>query len=351
MKTRADRKWILCFVAWLLFAFAVSVHDGLAQPRPQAKDSSSQAAGAKGLPSSIVFITTAMGTGQYSMGVAQGQLLTKKGLRTFNQPVGSPLAIPGLLSSKQADIALNNSATVYWAYRGEEEFKSPHKSIRLLMTGGDVAYSVITRGDTGIKSMADLKGKRLTGNYPTSRFQTLLTQLELQAYGYGPNDVTVLKAEFSNTALDDLAAKRTDAVQVGIIGPRFQELGTKVDKIVVLPITPDKVASFKKVIPVVFPMGTPAGLPLEAGVPAIGVPTVLYVRDDMNEESAYFIVKTLMENQEALIQAYREFIDWPAEKAVRHLAMPYHPGAIKYYKEKGLWTTESEKAQQELLGK
>ena len=342
IKTKIHRrgKDIILFLALGLFALTLSPRYGFPQKAPS---------GTKGLPSSIIFITTAMGTGQYSMGIAQGQLLTKNGLRAFNQPVGSPLAIPGLLGSKQADIALNNSGTVYWAYRGEEEFKSPHKSIRLLMTGGDVPYSVITRGDTGIKSMADLKGKRLTGNYPTSRFQTLLTQLELQAYGYGPNDVTILKAEFSNNALDDLAARRTDAVQVAVIGPRFQELATKVDKIVVLPITPDKVALIKKAIPVVFPMVTSTGLPLEAGIPTVGVPTVLYVRDDMNDDTAYFIVKTLMENQQALIQTYREFIDWPLEKAVRNLAIPYHAGAMRYYTEKGLWTSEMEKAQQELL--
>lgn len=339
-EVRMKTKGIILALVLGLFALILSPSYSSPQPHPS-----------KGLPASIVFITTAMGTGQYSMGVAQGQLLTKKGLRAFNQPVGSPLAIPGLLGSKQADIALNNSGTVYWAYRGEEEFKSPHKFIRLLMTGGDIPFSVITRGDTGIKSMADLKGKRLTGNYPTSRFQTLLTQLELQAYGYGPNDVVILKAEFSNTALDDLAAKRTDAVQVAIIGPRFQELATKVDKIVVLPITPDKVAMFKKVIPVVLPMVTSPGLPVEAGIPAIGVPTVLYVRDDMNDDTAYFIVKTLMENQQALIQAYREFVDWPPEKAVRNLAILFHPGAIKYYKEKGLWTNEMERVQQELLSK
>jgi len=83
----------------------------------------------------------------------------------------------------------------------------------------------------------------------------------------------------------------------------------------------------------------------------VGVPTVLYVRDDMNEETAHFIVKTLMENQQALIQAYREFVDWPPEKAVRDLGIPFHSGAIKCYREKGLWTSDMEKVQQRLLGK
>ena len=342
MKVNRIHKQVAFLLALGIFAFILIPRNGFPQQRPP---------DAKGLPPSIIFITTAMGTGQYSMGIAQGQLLTRKGLKTFNQPVASPLAIAGLLSAKQADLALNNSGTVYWAYKGMEEFKAPHKSLRLLMTGGDLPYSVVTRGETGIKSMADLKGKRLTGNYPTSRFQTLLTQLELQAYGYGPNDVTILKAEFSNTALEDLAARRTDAVQVAVMGPRFQELATKVDKIVVLPITPDKVAQFKKTLPVVLPMVTPAGLPVEVGIPTVGVPTVLYVRDDMNDDTAYFVVKTLMENQQALIQAYREFVDWPPEKAVRDLGIPFHPGAIRYYREKGLWAGDMEKTQQKLLGK
>jgi uncharacterized protein len=305
----------------------------------------------KGPHRTLTYVSAPPGTGHYSMAVGQAQLLSRKGLQVVVQPAPGSLVIPDLVASKEVDLAIGSSPTVYWAYEGKEEFKKPYKFIRLLMVGSDLIFSIVTRSETGIKTIPDLKGKRLTGEYPTARFQTVLTELELQAYGLSRKDVIMRKAEFSNTALDDLASKRTDAVQVAIIGPRFQELATKVKKIVVLPVDEDKVNLIKKTFPMVMPGRTQAGLPVDAGVPGIAVPALLYAGETLTDETAYFIVKTLLENQKELIPVYREFIDWTPQKAVRNLGMPYHPGAIRYYREKGLWTADMEKMQQALLGR
>ena len=66
---------------------------------------------------------------------------------------------------------------------------------------------------------------------------------------------------------------------------------------------------------------------------------------------AYLIVKTLLENQKELIAVHRDFEEWSAERAVKNLGMPYHPGAVRYYKEKKVWTPEMEQLQQSLAGK
>ena len=333
---------VITFFLALLFALSLQDARGAEENK---KDST------KGSHHALTYVSAPPGTAHYSIAVGQAQLLSKKGFQVVVQPAPGSLVIPDLVASREADLGIGMSPTVYWAYEGKEEFKKPYKFIRLLMVGSDSIFSIVTRSETGIKTIPDLKGKRLTGDYPTSRFQTLLTELELQAYGLSKKDVIMRKAEFSNQGLDDLASRRTDAVQVAIVGPRFQDLATKVKKIVVLPVDEDKLNQIKKAFPMVLAGRTKAGLPVDVGVPGIAVPCVLYATETFSDETAYFIVKTLLENQKDLIPVYREFVDWTPQRAVTNLRMPYHPGAIRYYREKGLWTAEMEKMQQALLGK
>ena len=58
-----------------------------------------------------------------------------------------------------------------------------------------------------------------------------------------------------------------------------------------------------------------------------------------------------MENYQEMIPAFGDFRQWTPDRAVRFLGMPFHPGAIKYYRERGLWTPDMEKKQEELLAR
>ena len=77
------------------------------------------------------------------------------------QPANGPMAIPGLIGTKQADIAIGNSLTVYWAYNGLVDFKERHRFVRVLQSGNDLLFGITTYKGTGIKSISDLKGRDL----------------------------------------------------------------------------------------------------------------------------------------------------------------------------------------------
>ena len=298
------------------------------------------------------YVTLPSGTTHYSIAVVHGKTISDKtDLKVMVQPANGPMAIPGLMGSKQADLAVGNSLTVYWAYNGLVDFKEQHRFARILQSGNDLIFGIITHKGTGITSIPDLKGRKFTYNYPTSAFLKRLAELEMQAYGLSPKDVTTMKAEFNTKALQDLADKRTEAVAGSIQGTMMQELATRVDT-VVLPFDASKIEVISREMPPAHPAVTSTGTPkVPAGIPVIAIPNVLWAHKDLDDDTAYQVVKVLVENYKEMIPAFGDFRQWTPERAVRFLGMPFHPGAIRYYREKGVWTAEMEKQQQALLAK
>jgi TRAP transporter TAXI family solute receptor len=286
--------------------------------------------------------------------VGQGLLLNKKlpDYKFFVQPSSSAHAVPIAVGKREADLMTLPSPTAYWAFKGVEDYSSPIPSIRILQSGHDVYFGLVTRTDSGIKGIKDLKGKRVTIDIRASRLLSKLGALMLEANGLDPKkDISPLKAEFDTQALGYLLEKRTDAIISGLVGSKWVEAEKKAN-FTVLPIEEDKVGFLRQHLPVVFPAKTLTGMAaINPGVPVVTIPSVLGTHQDMDDEMAYIIVKTLLENQKELITVHRDFEAWSAERAVKNLGMPYHPGAVRYFKEKKLWAPEMEQLQQSLLGK
>jgi len=85
----------------------------------------------------------------------------------------------------------------------------------------------------------------------------------------------------------------------------------------------------------VIPKGTYSGL--DKDVPVAGVANILASTDKLDETLAYNIVKALFEHKADLVAVHKEAEKLTLESAVAGSPIPYHPGAIKFYKEKGVW--------------
>ena len=298
---------------------------------------------------SINLITNPAGMGLYTIAVAQGQLISRKtGLQIVVQPSQGPKVIPYILESGDGQAATLSVNNTYWAYKGISEYNKPHKFLRVLQAGNENYFAIITKEKSGIKMIPDLKGKRVTYSV-TSYMTQLVMETELLAYGLSPaKDVTVVKTEDNTTALRDLDQGRTDAAACGLGGSKMAELSRKT-KIVVLPFDPGKIAFVQKEM-VMFPAITPGNLSgVDPGQNVIATPSLLIARADLGEDVAYQMVKALIENYNELKAVNPVLADWRPEVAARELPVPYHPGAIKFYKEKGLWSSKLDQLQQKLL--
>lgn len=300
---------------------------------------------------SINLITNPAGMGMYTIAVSQGQLISRKtNLQIIVQPSQGPKVIPYLLESGDGQIGTLSSNGTDWAYRGTGEYNKPYKFLRVLQSGNDNFFAIITKEKNGIKTIPDLKGKRVSYSV-TSLLTQQVMETELLAYGLNPaKDITPLKSEDNTASLRDLDLGRTDAAACGLGGSKMAELATKW-KIVVLPFDPAKIAFVQKEL-AMFPAITPNNLSgVDPGLKVVATPNLLIGRADLGDDVVYLMVKTLIENYNELKAVNSVMADWKPEVAVQELPVPYHPGAIKYYKEKGLWSAKMDQLQQKLLSK
>lgn len=345
------RYWIRTVFSGLIFFLAglaaVTASGGGEQPQGQ----TSKQAPASGPRQALSYVTNPAGSDYYTMAVGQARVVSGKiNIDLSVQPV-SPVAIPDVVGSKDAMLGISAAPSLHGAYRGIREYQGKkHPFIRVLQAGHDTLVGIITRTGAGIKNIPDLKGKRFSYDIPTSNLTRNVGILELRAYGLdAAKDTIPLKAEFTDTALRDLAAGRTDAVSCSLSGPKIEELLATKLKPLILPFDPAKIGIMQKEIPALFPAVTLQSGSMPAGVPVVATPALLWAHQDLDEETAYRLVKTLASSVEELKQVHRDFSGWTAQRAVKKLGIPYHPGAIRYYKEAGLWSAEMDKLQAELL--
>ncbi|TDA68288.1 MAG: TAXI family TRAP transporter solute-binding subunit [Clostridia bacterium] len=300
----------------------------------------------------LTYVTNPAGSDYYTVAVGQAQVVSRHTNIDINvQPTPGPATMPGLVASGEAQLANGAGYNVWEAYQGVGSADKPYPMIRALQAGHDTLFAFITTEATGIKTIADTKGHKVTTDYPGMRLLSTLGPLELKAYGLEPGkDVTILKAENTSKALQDLAEGRTEVAMASVQGPKIEELASKV-KIRVLPFEADKMPVVEAEMPSVYSAVTSKGLTaIEPGIPIVRTPAVVWTTSELAEDVAYSLVKTLIERQDELIPiAPDTFNQYGADKAVQPLPVPYHPGAVKYYKEKGLWSDEMDKHQEQVL--
>lgn len=301
---------------------------------------------------SINFITTPPGTANYTISVSQGQLISKKiGIQVIVQPAQGAKVIPPLLETGDAQVATLSSIVAHGAYTGTGDFTKPFRFIRALQSGDPVYFGLITKEKTGIKTIADLKGKRVSYSF-TSTITKDVLEGEVRAYGLNPSkDITIFKAEDSLAALRDLDQGRVDAVSCSLGGSKMAEFAAKT-KLVLLPFEADRLPLLQNQLPAMFSAITSNIISgVDAGIPVVFTPMLFIGRADLSDDLAYQIVKALIENYNELKMVNPVLAGWKPEVAVQELPIPYHSGAVKYYKEKGLWSSKMDRLQKKFLGK
>ena len=330
---------------------------GCGQPQSDGSPSGTQQGGAGTEPpptkKALILTTLPEGQGYYSVGVAQAQVISKYtnfDVRLVPAPNAGP--IPSRLGRKEADIALITGQTFDDALRGVGDYAKdgPLPGIRLLQTGHASTFGFFTHNRTGIKQISDLKGRKVSTPAVGSNYW--LARYILEAYGLNIETDTVwIKAASGAEGFQHLMEGRVDAAFAGLEGAKLEDLATKY-KPVLLPFDPAKIDIVRKYKPAVVIDHSTAIAGLPAGVPVVGTVSVLGVHADMDEETAYTLVKTLLEHYDELKGIYWSLQYWNKQNAVRNdVTIPYHPGAIRYYKEIGLWTPAMDRLQEKLLNK
>jgi len=295
----------------------------------------------------IISIATApMGGVWYSYGGVIANVISKylPGVQATAEATNGAVDNVKLVGSGRAELALMMADVGYDAFMGRGSFKAKVSIQNLATLHHNYNYAVCLEGK-GIDSIRDLKGKRVSTSTPGSGAEVVALRV-LEAYGMDPNkDIKRerLSAAESSGALKDGkidaffwnggigAAAITDLAATPGIKIKLIDQGDIIDTIV------------KKYGPIYFKTFIPAKSYLGINYDAytLGLCNLLICNPSIDENLAYGILKTLFDHKEELALGHAVGKDLKLENAVINSPLPYHPGAIRYFTEKGLKIVEA----------
>ena len=243
-----------------------------------------------------------------------------------------------LLDLGEAQLGFVQNDVAYYAHNGirfAQYEGQPVDSFTALAALYTETVQLITC-DPSITSVADLKGKNVSiGSQGSGVYFNALDFLA--AYGLGLSDINPQYLSFGDSA-EALKDLKIDAafVVAGAPTPAVTDLCTTKGAYLV-PLDDEHVAKLQEIssayTPSVIPAGTYAGI--DEDKLTVGVKAIIIAGEDVTEEEAYTIVSTLFENAAEITQAHAKGADLDLAYGAE-CGIPYHPGAAKYFAEKGL---------------
>jgi uncharacterized protein len=231
--------------------------------------------------------------------------------------------------------AMNDA--VFHSGKGTGQFKGAHDKVRTLFVMYPAVLQAATLEKSGIKSFGDLVGKRVSiGNPGTGTY--MMTMAVLEALGI---DSKSLKLAYLNWNEGANAIRNgsldVQFVAAGYPAPWIMDLGAT-HKIALLRCSDAELAKVQQKFtyypPAFIPGGVYSGVKEEAKMP--GIWNSYIGSKDLPDDLAYQITKVVYERIDDLKKAYKEAGQATPENTMKYGIAPLHPGAMKYYKEKGV---------------
>ena len=276
----------------------------------------------------------------YPLGVALSQIYGKAipNAKATAQVTKASAENLNLLQAGRGELALTLGDALSDAWKGDEEagFKTKLDKLRGLSATYNNYIQIVASADSGIRTLADLKGKRVSVGAAKSGTE-LNARAVFRAAGLSYKDLA--KTEFLpfGESVELIKNRQLDATlqSAGLGVASIRDLATSV-KIVVVAIPPDVVAKVGDPAyqPAVIPANTYEGQTTDIATAAI--PNFLVTQADVSNDLAYQMAKALYENLDTLYAAHNAAKAIKRENAVKGMPVPLHPGAEKYYREAGL---------------
>ncbi len=292
---------------------------------------------------SLSIATGGTGGTYYPTGGAYAELINKylDGYTAAAEATGASVANAGFIARGESDIALALADTVLQAYTGTGNFGGegqPPQLPNLRALG--VAYAntvhLVTLEGSGIESLADLVGKRVSVGAPGSGTEVSAAAI-LEANGITYDDFDEQRLNFNETA---------SALRDGDIDAGFWSVGPPTSSILDLATTRDihivslvgdelenGLGASDVFAPVTLPAGTYPGV--DEDVTTIGTPNVILVAAEMDEDLAYNFLSILFEHIDEVIAVHPSANNTTPELALAASPIPMHPGAVRYYQDQG----------------
>ena len=279
----------------------------------------------------------------------------KLGIRSTAQPhAGSSVYLP-LMEKGEIVLGLNNSLDSGMAIGGKKPYSFKHKNVHIIARVWVLPYAYIAKVSSGIKTMDDLRGKKVAVKVKTNVSLEQANETILATTGIKQGDVDAVDSGGVVAGVNMVVEDRVVAATTSLTMPALRQAhATTPGGIMVVPLGKNGTDDF-----------------LDAGMPGLytlkikpsnllpfvkeetliaAFDTYLNAGASVTDDDAYKLAKTLHENWAQLQKDYPPLRGVKAnELAPAVNTAPYHPGAIKYYKEIGIWTPANDARQAKVM--
>ena len=276
----------------------------------------------------------------YPLGGAMANIISKnvKNTEATAYPSGASIENVRNLRKGQTDIIMIQPDVAYWAYTATEQFAKdkPYTGMRAIMAMYPIFVQIIVPYDSPVKSVADIKGKRVGVGAPGSGTE-ITNRLILAEYGvtYKNCEPKFLSSPEQVEALKD---GNIDVIMfcLGAPAPGVMDLQTQ-RKIRFIEIEPKMMKQINKKYPYYVADKIAAGIYIDQTkpIPVLAWMWVIGVSADMSDQMVYDILKAFWDNKAAIDKIHVTYKEITLKNAVV-VPIPLHNGAVKFYKEKGV---------------
>jgi hypothetical protein len=281
----------------------------------------------------------------YSGSVAIGKLMDDKlKMQVRVQPMaGSSTYIP-LLNNGEADFGLTNVDDAVSSYKGIGSFRQANSNLRLIAAVFQLNFGILVPNDSPIRTITDLRGKIMPWGYNAQVTGRVLQAAALATEGLTMDDVKQVPTQSLFSGVDLLGDGKVEAAALAIGTAQVQRANVSLAsrggvRFLSVPSTPEAIKAIRKFLPARVAVVQPAPHAVGIVAPTAIIEYSVFFSTHMNmpDDVVYSIAKAIHGGKDDMMKNHPVFRSFRPAHMTEEIGVPWHPGAVKFYKELKQW--------------
>ncbi len=280
------------------------------------------------------FATLQPGTLNHTTASAIAKVLKEKaGLNVLVQPTAGDQVIVPMVARGEAEIGISNAMEV------QDGLSKGFKDLRIIAAAHALRVGFFVRKDSGMRTVADLKGKRVPYGFSAMRALEPTVRAILATAGLTEKDIKPVLVPNVIRSADDFTSGAADTFYFAFGAPKVREVDATVGGIRMTEINEQGMPAARKIerwgyLTEVGP--GPVFVGVEKPMKVYSFDNLIFTSAKTSDELVFKILDTMVNNKAELVAVQPVLREFTPAFAYKQYEVPYHPGAVKYFKEHGI---------------